>query len=30
MKQMICSICSYTYDEARGLPEAGGYREQHH
>ncbi|MCI7808951.1 rubredoxin [bacterium] len=23
MKQMSCSICSYTYDEARGLPEAG-------
>ena len=23
MKQYVCSICSYTYDEARGLPEAG-------
>lgn len=23
MKQMICSICSYTYDEAKGIPEAG-------
>ena len=23
MKQMVCSICSYTYDEAKGIPEAG-------
>lgn len=23
MKQYICSICSYTYDEAKGIPEAG-------
>ncbi|MGN0977770.1 MAG: rubredoxin, partial [Faecousia sp.] len=23
MKQYVCSICSYTYDEAKGLPEAG-------
>lgn len=23
MKQMICSICSYAYDEAKGIPEAG-------
>ena len=23
MKQMICSICSYTYDESAGIPEAG-------
>ena len=23
MKQLVCSICSYTYDEAKGLPEAG-------
>ncbi len=23
MKQMICSICTYTYDEAVGIPEAG-------
>lgn len=23
MKQMICSICSYTYDEAKGIPAAG-------
>jgi rubredoxin len=22
MKQMICSICSYVYDEAKGIPEA--------
>ena len=23
MKQMVCSVCSYTYDEAKGIPEAG-------
>jgi rubredoxin len=23
MKKMICSVCSYTYDEAVGIPEAG-------
>lgn len=23
MKQMVCSICSYTYDEVKGIPEAG-------
>jgi rubredoxin len=23
MKQMVCSVCSYTYDEAKGVPEAG-------
>ena len=23
MKKMVCSICSYTYDEAKGIPEAG-------
>ena len=23
MKQLVCSICSYTYDEAKGIPEAG-------
>ena len=23
MKQMICSVCTYTYDEAKGIPEAG-------
>ncbi|MGN1004141.1 MAG: rubredoxin, partial [Oscillospiraceae bacterium] len=23
MKQYVCSICSYTYDEAKGIPEAG-------
>lgn len=23
MKKMICSVCSYTYDEAKGIPEAG-------
>ncbi len=23
MKQMVCSICSYVYDEAKGIPEAG-------
>lgn len=23
MKQMVCSICSYTYDETKGIPEAG-------
>ena len=23
MKQMICSICSYTYDESVGIPDAG-------
>lgn len=23
MKQMVCSICSYIYDEAKGIPEAG-------
>lgn len=23
MKQMVCSICSYTYDESKGIPEAG-------
>ena len=23
MNQYICSICSYTYDEAKGIPEAG-------
>ena len=23
MKQMICSICSYTYDESVGIPGAG-------
>lgn len=23
MKQMVCSVCSYTYDEAKGMPEAG-------
>lgn len=23
MKEMICSICSYTYDESKGIPEAG-------
>lgn len=23
MKQYVCSVCSYTYDEARGIPEAG-------
>ena len=23
MKQFVCSICSYTYDEAKGIPEAG-------
>ena len=21
MKQMVCSVCSYTYDEAKGIPE---------
>lgn len=23
MKQYVCSICSYTYDETKGIPEAG-------
>lgn len=23
MKQMVCTVCSYTYDEAKGIPEAG-------
>lgn len=23
MKQYVCSICSYTYDEVKGIPEAG-------
>ena len=23
MKKMVCSICSYTYDEEKGIPEAG-------
>lgn len=23
MKQMVCSVCSYTYDEAKGIPKAG-------
>lgn len=23
MKQYVCSVCSYTYDEAAGIPEAG-------
>ena len=23
MKQYVCSICGFTYDEARGIPEAG-------
>ena len=23
MKQYVCSICSYTYDESKGIPEAG-------
>ena len=23
MKQMVCSICSYTYDESKGIPESG-------
>lgn len=23
MKQMVCSVCSYTYDEAKGIPEMG-------
>ena len=23
MKQMVCSVCTYTYDEAKGIPEAG-------
>jgi len=23
MKKMVCSVCSYTYDEATGIPEAG-------
>ncbi len=23
MKQMVCSICSYVYDEAKGIPDAG-------
>ena len=23
MRQYVCSICSYTYDEAKGIPEAG-------
>lgn len=23
MKQMVCSVCSYTYDEAVGIPDAG-------
>ena len=23
MKKMICSVCSYTYDESKGIPEAG-------
>lgn len=23
MKQYVCSICSYTYDEEKGIPEAG-------
>lgn len=23
MKQMVCSVCSYTYDEMKGIPEAG-------
>lgn len=23
MKQMVCSVCSYTYDEEKGIPEAG-------
>lgn len=23
MKQMVCSVCSYTYDESKGIPEAG-------
>ena len=23
MKQYVCSVCSYTYDEAKGIPEAG-------
>ena len=23
MKQYVCSICSYTYDETKGIPEKG-------
>ena len=23
MKQYVCSVCSYTYDESIGIPEAG-------
>ncbi len=23
MKQYVCSVCSYTYDESKGIPEAG-------
>ena len=23
MKQMVCSVCTYTYDEAKGIPETG-------
>jgi len=23
MQQKVCSVCSYTYDEAKGIPEAG-------
>ena len=23
MKKTVCSVCSYTYDEAKGIPEAG-------
>lgn len=23
MKQYVCSVCSYTYDEAKGIPQAG-------
>ena len=23
MKQMVCSVCGYIYDEAKGIPEAG-------
>lgn len=23
MKQMVCSVCSYVYDEAKGIPQAG-------
>ena len=23
MREFVCSVCSYTYDERKGIPEAG-------